>query len=211
MRITIASFAASDVSAIRSEEDDVAAHVELERQHGTLDAIYQRRAVRSYTPDKLDKPTIRRLLDAAVHAPTAMHLEPWTFVVIQDVALLARLSERGKILAREEATRHLLADPNFNIFYDASTLIVICGKPLGGFVTADCWLAAENLMLAACALGLGTCCIGFAVPVLNAPEVKRELGIPTDVTAVAPIIVGVPRGVTPPVPRRPPEVLRWIR
>jgi nitroreductase len=81
---------------------------------------------------------------------------------------------------------------------------------LGTFVTADCWLAAENLMLAACAMGLGTCCIGFAVPVLNAPDVKRELGIPADVTAVAPIIVGVPRDATPPVPRKGPDVLRWV-
>ena len=45
---------------------------------------------------------------------------------------------------------------------------------------------------------------------LNDPEVKRELGIPADVTVVAPIIVGVPAGDTPPVPRRSPDVLRWI-
>ncbi|HYL56473.1 MAG TPA: nitroreductase family protein [Gemmatimonadales bacterium] len=71
----------------------MATHVELEREHGTLDAIYHRRAVRSYTPEKLDESTIRRLLETAVQAPTAMHLEPWAFVVIQDVALLARLSD----------------------------------------------------------------------------------------------------------------------
>jgi nitroreductase len=105
----------------------------------------------------------------------------------------------------------LLASPGFNVFYDASTLIVICGKPMGSFVIADCWLAAENLMLAACALGLGTCCIGFAIPVLNTPEVKHELAIPPDVTAVAPIIVGVPRGISPSVPRKPPDILRFVR
>ena len=53
-------------------------------------------------------------------------------------------------------------------------------------VEADCWLAAENLMLAATAKGLGTCCIGFAVGILNTEEVKRELGIPEDGAAVAP-------------------------
>jgi nitroreductase len=197
-----------------------------ERERGTLDTIYHRRAVRSYRPDKLDESTIRTLLEAAVQAPTAMHTEPWAFVVVQNTALLARLSQRAKVLAQEEATKHrdllkapgvsaasdhlaLLTNPDFNIFYDAGTLIVICGRPLGTFVTADCWLAAENLMLAACAMGLGTCCIGFAVPVLNAPDVKRELGIPAEVTAVAPIIVGVPKGTTPPVPRKAPEVLRW--
>jgi hypothetical protein len=66
-------------------------------------------------------------------------------------------------------------------------------------------------MLAACSMGLGTCCIGLAVPVLNTAEVKRELSIPAGVTAVAPIIVGVPRSAVPAVARKPPEVLSWIR
>ena len=105
--------------------------------------------------------------------------------------------------------RAMLEDPRFNIFYDTGTLIVVCAKRMGEFVTADARLAAENLMLAACALGLGTCCIGFALA-LHEPAIKAELGIPTDVDAIAPIIVGVPRGQTPPVPRKPPVVLRWI-
>jgi nitroreductase len=190
------------------------------RESAVPELIYQRRAVRAYTPESLDEPTIRVLLEAAVQAPTAMHLEPWAFVVVQDRAVLKRLSDRAKVIAGEEA-RHRdlirapgaspLSDPAFNIFYDAGTLIVICARALGPFVEADCWLAAENLMLAACAMGLGTCCIGFAIPALHTPAVKQELGIPPDVTAVAPIIVGRPRGHTAPVPRRPASILRWVR
>jgi nitroreductase len=75
---------------------------------------------------------------------------------------------------------------------------------------ADCWLAAENLLLAAYAQGLGTCVIGFAVSALNTPEWKAELKIPSEMTAIAPMIVGVPAGVTPPVPRKPPEIISWI-
>ena len=109
--------------------------------------------------------------------------------------------------------RHLaiLEDPAFDIFYDAGTLVVICGEAIGPFVTADCWLAAENLMLAACAYGLGTCVIGFALQVLNLPDVKRELGIPEQGAAVAPIIVGFPGGETPAQPRKAPPVLKWIK
>ena len=66
-------------------------------------------------------------------------------------------------------------------------------------------------MLAACAKDLGTCCIGLAVSVLNAPDVKRELGIPEGSDAVAPIIVGFPHGKIEPVDRRPPQVLRWLK
>lgn len=202
----------------------MATQVGLEPRGAVLDVIHRRRAIRSYQPTALPETIIRTLLDAAVQAPTGMHTEPWTFVVIQDRAKLKSLSDRAKVLARAEAGRkrapetflpdhllELLTSPEFNIFYDAGTLIVICGKPMGQFVMADCWLAAENLMLAACSMGLGTCCIGLAVPVLNTAEVKRELSIPAGVTAVAPIIVGVPRSAVPAVQRKPPEVLSWIR
>jgi nitroreductase len=188
----------------------------------TMKAIYQRRAVRSYTAEKIEKATIEELLDAAVRAPTALHGEPWAFVIVQNKDRLHRYSDRGKalLLGQEEAVSYLrsaesralsvLADPAFNIFYDAGALIVVCRKVRGPFVDADCWLAAENLMLAAIAKGLGTCCIGFAVGILNTAEVKRELGIPENGAAVAPIIVGVPREAPAPVSRKAPEVLSWV-
>jgi nitroreductase len=183
------------------------------------DAIYGRRSVRSYTNEKLDKETVQQLLDAAVHAPTAIHEEPWSFVIIQDQQLLKRLSDRAKTLVAEEAkknltgqNRHLfeiVSNPEFNIFYDASTLIAICVKPMSDFVTADAWLAAENLLLAAYSKGLGTCVIGFAVAMLNTPEVKKELGIPAEFSVIAPMIVGKPRGETPVSPRKKAEILVW--
>ena len=197
-----------------------------ERPLTTLDVIFGRRSVRSYSKEKLDNATIRGLLDAAVQAPTAMHAEPWAFVVIQDPHTLKRYSDLAKGIWGQETINYRdlhvpgdialearfveqLARPDFCIFYDASTLIVICGKPLGPFVVADCWLAAENLMLAACAMGLGSCCVGSALPALRTPEAKAEFGIPADVTPIAPIIVGVPAGAEAPVARKDPEILYW--
>jgi nitroreductase len=191
-----------------------------------FDAIYGRRAVRSFKPDRLKEETVRQLLQAAVYAPTAVHLEPWAFLVLEDESLLRRISERAKArwpkgltqqqrhheasLPEMEGFARRLADPAFNIFYDASTLIVIGSIGQTTYSAADCWLAAENLMLAACALGLGTCCIGSAVEALNAPETRKELGsLPSTFTAVAPLIVGVPREVPPPTSRKPPRVLLW--
>ena len=197
--------------------------VMLERSLSALDTIFTRRSVRAYQPRKIDDDTIRSLLDAAVQAPTAVHMEPWAFVVVQDEALLHRYSEAAKkSWLRESANYEALhvphagrgfaaraADPAFSIFHNAGTLIVICAKPLGPFVEADCWLAAENLMLAACALGLGTCCIGSSLPVLNTAEAKAELDIPADVTPVVAIVVGIPAGPSPDVPRKTPDVLSW--
>lgn len=189
-----------------------------------LDAIFTRRSVRSYLPQPIDESTVRALLDAAVQAPTAMHVEPWKFVIVQDREMLMRLSNRAKQKWLEEAAHYRdlharadtagrafaerLADPAFSIFYDAGTLIVIASKP-GPFVAADCWLATENLMLAATALGLGTCCIGSAIPALNDPATKRDLEIPPDVEAFAAIVVGVPSGAAPETTRKAPHILSW--
>jgi len=69
-------------------------------------------------------------------------------------------------------------------------------------------MAAQNLMLAAYAMGLGTCCIGFARPWFNLAETKSELGIPKFHVPVTPIVVGYPREAAPRVPRKAPEIRR---
>lgn len=197
----------------------------MERPLTTLDAIYTRRSVRSFQPVVLEQSTVRGLLDAAVQAPTALHQQPWLFAIVQDRSTLRRLSAAAKRLwtmhagetghaARGDQDIRLefarrLADSTFDLFYGAGTLVVICAREPDAFTTADCWLAAENLMLAACALGLGTCCIGASLELLNTPEGKIDIGIPEHVTAVAPIAVGVPEGVAPLVSRLDPQIVSW--
>lgn len=183
-----------------------------------IDAIYKRRAVRNYKSQNVDEKTIHSLLAAAVQAPTAMHEEPWSFVVIQDKTLLNQLSDSIKGLIYNEARNNpksmkslltIIEQPDFHAFYNANTLVVIYSKFAGPFVQADCWLAAENLMLTACALGLGSCVIGLAVSALNSPEWKSKLNISSDFNAIAPIIIGFPAGETPAIPRKEPEILAW--
>jgi len=175
-----------------------------------LHAIRQRASVRAYTPEVIDAATVRALIDAALRAPTAMHAEPWAFVVVQDIARLHHFSELAKSSWHGQQFASAFLREDFNVFYGASTLIVICARPTGPFAEADCWLAAENLMLAATEMGLGSCCIGAAVDALSLPAVRAELHIPDGVTVVAPIIVGRPAAPTPPTSRKPAEVLAWI-
>ena len=73
----------------------------------------------------------------------------------------------------------------------------------------DAALAAQNLMLMATALGLGSCWIGFAQGWLNTAEGHQILNIPAKALVVAPIIAGQPRTVPPPVERKTPLV-SWI-
>ena len=90
---------------IMTKHRETGHHIQ-ERPLSALDAIFMRRSVRAYTTQKLDEATIRSLLDAAVQAPTAMHLEPWAFVVIQDEATLKRYSDRAKGSWAKEAAKY---------------------------------------------------------------------------------------------------------
>ena len=186
-------------------------------QLDVIKAINQRCSVRAYRQNSVERKVIIKLLAAAVRAPTAMHQEPWGFVVIEDRLLLKQISDRAKPLFVAEMHHvHFNSDsikffeqPDFNVFYNAGLLILICGKASNPMANADCWLAAENLMLASCAFGLGSCVIGSATDALNQAEIKVELGIPEYFDVIAPIIVGEPASQTKPTERKDPIILNW--
>jgi len=184
-----------------------------------LDAILNRHSVRVYNSKKLNKDLIKTLLSYAVRAPTAMHQEPCAFVVIQNKSLLEDISTLAKPLFEkslhpdEKLIKHASPNfnqPDFNIFYGADTLIIIAAKLDKPFAVADCWLAAENLMLAATELDLGSCVIGSALPALNTPNLKFKLSIPVEYTAVAPIVVGFSSDGVLASSRKDPVILSWI-
>ena len=181
------------------------------------EAIEGRRSVREYEPEAIDESVIRRLIAAAVKAPSAVNQQPWTFTVVRDQDLLEKISRKAKahVLATSAHNAHvgdfraLLSDPKFHIFYRAPVLIVISAAAHGPWIVEDCALAAENLMLCAFAQHLGTCWIGFAQSYLNTKKGKSVLGIPEHWVPVAPIIVGKPKVWPPSVPRKEAEI-RWL-
>ncbi len=182
-----------------------------------IEAIYNRRAVREFNAEPVDEKMLRQLIDAAVQAPSAVNQQPWSFSVVRDKALLARISHEAKAHTLRTtpmglASHHfqeLLSNPNFDIFYHAPALVLIAAVAQSPWAVEDCSLAAENLMLAARAFGLGTCWIGFAQTWLGTSEGKAALNLPGAYVPVAPIIVGHPKSAPLPVPRKKPEI-HWI-
>ena len=135
---------------------------------------------------------------------------------MRDKDVLRRISDQAKayILNSSGAdllshNLHGLADPGHDIFYHAPVLVVISSITESRWAVENCALAAENLMLAACAAGLGSCFIGLAQAWLATPEGKTLIEVPVSYQPVAPIILGHPKFLPPPVARRQPE-LRWI-
>jgi nitroreductase len=184
---------------------------------GIMEAIFNRRSVRRYDAREVDAETVQTLLQAAVQAPSAMNQQPWLFGVFHGRQRLLDYSERAKryLLAHHPTAfelhpRSALYDnPDFDIFHGASTLIVIFAERGQWHATEDCCLAAQNLMLAAYGLGLGTCPIGFARPWLDQPETKRELDVPEHCAAVFPLVLGFPASQPAPTPRAEPGIVSW--
>jgi len=189
---------------------------------GAVGAIYQRRAVRVYEDKPVTRDNVDFLIDAAIHAPSAVNCQPWAFVVIQEQEVLARYAKEGKQLLLNEPPgievvgsglpdmdrlRQWASSPDFKLFHGAPALVVIYATSADG--VPDCFLAAQNLMLAAWTLGLGSCPIGLARPLFNRAEVKEELGVSPEWTCALPIVVGWPDGETPPTSRRPARIVAW--
>ena len=182
-----------------------------------MEAIYNRRSVRFFTTDPVGKETIEKLINAGIQAPSAMNSQPWAFSVIQDKDLLQKISDDTKAYFLEtlssrpymEGYRPLFSNPDYHIFYNAPTLLTVYAKPEGPTPASDCSLAAQNIMLAAHALGLGTCWMGFAQVALNTPALKEQFGIPDSYTVIAPLAIGHPSKPSSTVARKEPQILFW--
>lgn len=182
------------------------------------EAIYHRRSVRRFRDREVAPAAVQEIIRAAAQAPCGLNQQPWAFVVVHGKRRLRSYSEKAKrhLVATYPTTfephprAQLYETPEYDLFCGADTLIVIYAHPGGLHPTEDCCLAAENLMLAAYGLGLGTCPIAFARPWLDLPETKRLLGVPDHYQAVFPVVVGFPEGEPAPVPQRVPELVSWL-
>ena len=121
-----------------------------------LDAIFNRRSIRSYTEQPVSREQLDILMKAGQAAPSAMNQQPWYFVAIQRKEMIEELAS---LLNVEE-------DP----YYNAPLLIVVFADKKAYSPVTDAALAMGNMMLAAQALGLGSCWIDYSRHVFNHPQ-----------------------------------------
>ncbi|MGQ9557038.1 MAG: nitroreductase family protein [Desulfurispora sp.] len=183
-----------------------------------LTALKDRRSVRAYLEQPVTEETIRQLLEYATYAPSGSNLQPWRFAVVQDQQLLQKWSDEAKaFLLTKVAERPylqqykaVLENQGFHIFYHAPALLLLWADSRKSMTYInDCSMAAQNIMLAAHSLGLGSCWIGFFVEFGNKPEFKQALDVPDYYKLIAPLALGYPRGSWPMPPRQPAEILFW--
>ncbi|MEI7420652.1 MAG: nitroreductase family protein [Prolixibacteraceae bacterium] len=109
-----------------------------------LDVLYNRRSTRKFSEKPVGEETIHQLLRAALHSPSSKNSQPWEFTVVEDPALLSKLS---------------MAKPHGAcLLKHAPVAIVVAGdKTKSDVWIEDCSIASIIIQLAAEALGLGSC------------------------------------------------------
>ena len=148
-----------------------------------LEAILSRRSIRRYTSDTVSNDQMNTLLRAAMTAPSANNEQPWHFVVIRDRSTL------------NEITRF---HPYSQMLKEAPAGICVCAdleleKNSGvGYWIQDCSAATENILLAANALGLGTCWLGVHPRKQREEALSKLLGLPDHIVPLCLIALGYP-------------------
>ena len=141
-----------------------------------VDVLLSRRSVRRYEKKTVPEEALKTILEAGRQAPSATNVQPWHFIVLTDDKIKEQLSH-GR----------------WNTFIkDSAVTIVGCGY-IGNdygrkWSTVDTTIALQNMVIAAWAVGIGSCWIGD----FKEEEVKELLRIPEDQKVVALISFGYP-------------------
>lgn len=154
-----------------------------------LNTLMKRRSVRCFAERPVEPEIIRKLLEAAMAAPTACNSQPWEFIAVTDAEVLDQV--RGRLRSAD---------------YNAPAAIVVLGNiqiannSAGKhFWVQDCSAAMENILIAAAGMDLGAVWIGvYPLPATIKP-VKEIFNIPEAVTPLGIALFGYPaEGAVPP-------------
>jgi len=148
-----------------------------------LGFIFGRRSIRVYSPGEVSEEQVKKLLAAAMAAPSAAARYPWRFVVVRNRQTLLRIA--GVL-------------PYGQMLQSAALGLAVCGDLEAAhdgqlsYLLQDCSAAIENLLLCAHILGLGACWLGVHPREDRIKSIKEILSLPASVIPVACISVGHP-------------------
>ncbi|TWU38300.1 nitroreductase family protein [Novipirellula artificiosorum] len=151
-----------------------------------IQALMTRRSIRSWKNEPVTEQQRKTIMEAAMNAPSAADARPWHFVTIDKPEVTKQFTQMGGTEMLEEST----------------FMVMVCGDEskeiYPGFWPQDCSCAAQNMQLAAHAIGIG--CVWIAIyPLDDRVETCRKvLGIPQSITPFALLAMGVPNEVLTP-------------
>lgn len=182
----------------------------------TLRTIAARRSIRQFKGEQIPEEELEQIITAGIHAPNARNMQNWHFSVIRDEALLDRMVEIIKENISKSGMEFLIEmakQPGYSTFYHAPTVVMLSGPVDNPFARVDCGTAAENMALAATALGIGSCVMAAPGFVFGSPEGKElrgRLGIPEGYDHVISVALGFADGAVPEAPPRERGVITYV-
>jgi len=150
-----------------------------------LEIIKSRRSIRNYRKEKIKEDEIIKILEAGRWAPSASNNQPWRFIVVNDEQLIKKIGDACKILT-------------INSFVENSkVLVIIYTEKKHRWVDLDCGMCAQNMMLEAHSLGIGSCFIGA----FREKKIKELVNLPDQFNVVGIISFGYKESEKEPTPR----------
>ncbi len=178
-----------------------------------IDVINKRRSIRAYELKPIPKDIINTIIEAGNQAPSTMGMlkgvlrfQPWRFVVVEDPAFKNKLLQTAfpvwkkmtgsmkemdtELYEKVMTLFEVMPEPKDMIYHGAPVIIFVIG-PISNAVS--CALACENIMLAACSFGLGSCYTGFGSMVKGDADVVQALELTDGERIYGPILLGYPK------------------
>ncbi len=174
-------------------------------ENSVLDALLTRRSIRRFKADMPSREDLDRIIEAGLYAASGKGGQSSMIVAITSRSLRDLLMDMNRSIGGWAQ--------DFDPFYGAPAVLLVLAKKGTPFTVADGSLTMGNMMLAAHALGLGSCWINRAREEFESDEGKAilaSLGIEGDWEGVGHCVVGYPDCEAPvPAPRKPDRVV-WV-
>lgn len=180
---------------------DVNVKVVPSKEECVIETIMTRRSIRDYKPEAVDREQMAKIIECGIYAPSAMNMQPWAVRVVDAPDFLD-----GVTAIAVEQMPQLKEQENFrNFFRNAPTVAFIACPEQSYSGEYDSGLLSENMMLSAWSMGIGSCCLGSVVPVMNSEAAKPYmecLNLPEGYKLLVAIAFGYPAGDLPAAPER---------
>ena len=136
-----------------------------------VETIMTRRSVRQYKPQAVERDKMQTIVECGINAPNAMNKQPWEVRVVDNADYINGVTELYK-----KANPKAAEDPAFkNMFRNAPTVVFIGRDTESESSPFDCGLLAENMMISAWSMGIGSCCLGSPARFMKTPEAAEYL------------------------------------
>lgn len=136
-----------------------------------VETIMTRRSVRQYKPQAVEREKMQTIVECGINAPNAMNKQPWEVRVVDNADYINGVTELYK-----KANPKAAEDPAFkNMFRNAPTVVFIGHDTKSESSPFDCGLLAENMMISAWSMGIGSCCLGSPARFMKTPEAAEYL------------------------------------